>query len=195
MKRYAHFLLGASLVALLCSCNPGTTVATDGGSVRATADKVTLRADGHPTAHIEADGSFLIDGKKVEVTPQQQALLQEYQREFDAMTQQGIAIGKQGAAMAGKAVTAAIKGAMGGDGETLEKKMKAEGELITQEALKLCQRLVVIRGVQDKLAVDLIAFKPYATIDMADVQDCNGSAEDAVNDAMQQTGPIEPEAT
>lgn len=193
MKKLQSILLAGSF-ALLCSCNPGTTVATAGGSVRAKEDRVTLRTEGQPNAYIDADGSFFIDGKPVEVTPEQRVLLLSYKHGFNAMTAAGIAVGKQGAAMAGKAVTAAIKGAMGGDSESIDKTMEAEGELIRQEALKLCQRLVVIHGVQERLAADLPAFKPYATIDMADVEDCEGSAEDAVDDAVQQARTTRPDA-
>lgn len=187
------FVAGASAL-LLCSCNPAPTVSTEGGSVQAGPDKITLRADGLPNAHIDAAGNLLIDGKKVAVTASQQDLLKVYQREFNGMTQDGIAMGKQGAAMAGKAVTAAIKGAIGGDGENIEKKMEAEARLMEKEALKLCRRLIVIREVQDQLATELPAFKPYAGIKAGDVDDCHASGSDAVEPTAPAVPVIEPDS-
>jgi len=193
MKRHSP-ILAFSLVALLCACNPGITVSSDGGSVRAKPDKITLSATGQPKAEITAAGDLIIDGKKVDVTPQQRVLLQTYQQELNGMTQDGLAIGKQGAAMAGKAVAAAIKGAISGDSDQVEAKIEADARLIEQQALKLCDRLVVIKGAQDRLAVELPVFAPYANIDMGDVADCTGS--DSNNEADIEAGKeVETEKT
>lgn len=194
MKKLHRIILAAPLAMLLAACNPGTTISGENGTVSAKGDRITLRADGHPNAHIDEAGNLLVDGKKVEVSPGQRALLQDYQREFNAMTAEGIAIGKQGAAMAGKAVSAAIKGAMSGDGESIEKTMEGEARLLEQEALKLCERLLVIRGVQDQLAADLPAFRPYATIDAADVRDCGGSDRTPAEEPALQASSPDPAA-
>jgi len=178
MNTIRSTFLASTIALLLCSCNPGTTVSTDRGNVVAKGDRVTLQTDGHPNAHIDEAGDLLVDGEKVEVNPRQRALLQTYRREFNGMTEEGLAIGKRGAVIAGKAVTAAIKSAMGGNKEMMEESIKADARIIEQEALKLCSRLATIRGVQDHLAIELPAFRPYATIDMSDVEDCQGSASD-----------------
>ena len=182
------------MTALLGGCNPGTTVSTDKGDDVAKGDRITLRADGHPKAHIAEAGNLLIGGDKVEGTERQRALLQDYQREFNGMTEDGIAIGKQGAAMAGKAVSAAIKGAMSGGGEDIEKTMEAEARLLGQEALKICERLVVIRSMQDELAADLPAFQPYATIDAKDVEECGGSDRQPAEESTLQAKSTPPAA-
>lgn len=173
MKNPYSLLLTLSMAALLCSCSPGTTVVTGDGRVTSDGKGIALRADGQPNARISAAGDLTIDGKAVAVNAQQRALLRSYHDEMTAMTADGIAIGKQGAAMAGTAVTEAIKGAINGNGDQIDAKMQAEAEKIEKQALQLCKRLVAIKASQDALATQLPAFKPYATIELKDVDDCS----------------------
>ena len=175
--KITHFTLFAlPLSLLLAACSPGTHVSTGTGNVSSDGKSITLRADGHPEARITANGELTIDGKVVAVNAAQRALLQSYISEMNGMTADGIAIGKQGAALAGTAVSEAIKGAISGDGEQIDAKIEAEAKKIEQQALLLCNRLVTIKASQDALAEQLPAFKPYATIDTSDVDDC-GSRE------------------
>jgi hypothetical protein len=172
MKIMRPPLLVLSLAALIAGCQPGTHVSTDKGNVTSNGKVITLHANGQPDAKISADGELTIDGKAVAVNPAQRALLQSYLKEMNAMTADGIAIGKQGAALAGTAVSEAIKGAINGDGDQIDAKIEAEAEKIEQQAMQLCRRLVTIKASQDALAEQLPAFKPYATIDASDVDDC-----------------------
>jgi len=180
-------LLVLCLAALVAGCQPGTHVSTDKGNVTSNGKVITLRANGQPDAKISADGELTIGGKTVAVNADQRVLLQSYLKEMNAMTLDGIAIGKQGAALAGTAVSEAIKGAINGDGEQIDAKIEAEAEKIEQQAMRLCQRLVTIKASQDALASQLPAFKPYATIDAADVDDC-GSKQKVSYDAGKDVG-------
>ncbi len=175
MKTLHSPLLALFMAALLCSCNPSTNVSTDGGKISANGESVTLRVDGLPNAEITAKGDLKIDGKAVAVNASQRALLQSYHREMNAITTDGIAIGKQGAALAGKAVTEAIKGAINGNTDDVESKVEAEAKKIEQQAMQLCKRLVTVKVSQDALAASLPEFKPYATMDQSDVDDCGSS--------------------
>ena len=176
-----HFspLLALSLAVLVAGCAPGTHVSTDKGDVTSNGKVITLRASGQPDAKISADGELTIDGKAVAVNDAQRALLQSYLKEMNAMTADGIAIGKQGAALAGTAVSEAIKGAIKGDGDQVDAKIEAEAKKIEQQAMQLCKRLVTIKASQDALADQLPAFKPYATIDASDVDDCGSKNGDS----------------
>jgi DUF2884 family protein len=178
MKIMHSPLLALSLIALLAGCNPGTHVSTNKGNVASDGKVITLRADGHPDAKISADGVLTVGGKPVVVNPAQRVLLQSYRNEMNAMTADGIAIGKQGAAMAGTAVKEAIKGAINGDGEKIGNNMEAEARKIEQQAMQLCLRLVTIKASQDTLAEQLPVFKPYATIDIDDVNSCKSGHND-----------------
>lgn len=172
MKIMHSPLLALALVAAVAGCNPGTHVSTDKGNVTSNGKVITLRANGQPDAKISADGGLTIGGETIAVNPAQRVLLQSYLKEMNGMTADGIAIGKQGAALAGTAVSEAIKGAINGDGEQIDARIEAEAEKIEQQAMQLCRRLVTIKASQDALADQLPAFKPYATIDTADVDDC-----------------------
>ena len=175
MKLLRPFLLATFLAALLCSCNSGTSVSTDSGRISTNSKSVTLRVNGLPNAEITATGDLSIGGKAVAVNASQRTLLQSYHREMNAMTADGIAIGKQGAALAGKAVTEAIKGAINGKTDDVESKVEAEAKKIEQQAMQLCKRLVTIKASQDALATSLPEFKPYATLGQSDVDDCGSS--------------------
>lgn len=184
-------LLALSIAALLCACNPGATVVTGNGNVIKADDKsVTLRTDGLPNAEITAAGDLTIGGKAVAVNASQRALLQTYHREMNAMTADGIAIGKQGASLAGKAVTEAIKGAINGKTDDVESKIEAETKKIEQQAMQLCKRLVTIKASQDALAVSLPEFKPYATLDQSDVDDCGSSQNDSYSAGKEVGGSL-----
>lgn len=179
MKTLHSSLLALSLAVLAAGCAPGTHVSTDKGNVTSNGKVITLRASGQPDAKISADGELTIDGKTVAVNDAQRALLQSYLKEMNAMTADGIAIGKQGAALAGTAVSEAIKGAIKGDGDQVDAKIEAEAKKIEQQAMQLCKRLVTIKASQDALAEQLPAFKPYATIDASDVDDCGSKSDDS----------------
>ncbi|HZF97585.1 MAG TPA: DUF2884 family protein [Pseudoxanthomonas sp.] len=175
--RKSQTLLALAVVVLLSACDPSTTVASDTGRVTAKADRVTLSADGQPKAEITGEGEFVIDGRKIEVTDAQRALLLDYKREFNAMTQDGIAMGKEGMAMAGDAVAAAVKGAFSGqsdsgNGEEVDKSMEARAREMENKARDLCRRMVAIKSTQDALAAALPAFRPYANIVIKGVEDC-----------------------
>ena len=187
MKIMHSPLLVLTLAALIAGCQPGTHVSTDNGNVTSNGKIITLRANGQPDAKISADGELTIGGKAVAVNAAQRVLLQSYLKEMNAMTLDGIAIGKQGAALAGTAVSEAIKGAINGDGDQIDAKIEAEAEKIEQQAMRLCQRLVTIKVSQDALADQLPAFKPYATIDASDVDDC-GSKQKVSYDAGKDVG-------
>ena len=178
MKILHSSSLALCMAALLCACSPGTTVVSDGGRVTSDGKSITLRADGQPNARISATGDLTIDGKPVAVNASQRALLRSYHDEMNAMTADGIAIGKKGAAMAGTAVTEVIKSAINGNGDQIDAKMEAEARKIEQQALQLCKRLATIKASQDALATQLPAFKPYATIDIKDVNDCGSDQSD-----------------
>ena len=175
--RKSRSLLALAAIALLSACDPGTTVASDTGRVTAKSDRVILSADGQPKAEITGAGEFVIDGRKIEVTDAQRALLLDYRRELDGITQDGIAMGKEGMAMAGDAVAAAIKGAFSGQGdsgkgEEVDKSIEARAQEMENKARDMCRRVVAIKSTRDALAAALPAFRPYANIGIKDAEDC-----------------------
>ena len=80
-------------------------------------------ADGKK-AEITPSGDLLIDGKAVAIDDKQRALLLEYRKRIHEIAQAGMALGTQGADLAGKAVGQAFASIFSGKGEQFEKGWK-----------------------------------------------------------------------
>lgn len=177
MTRFAPFAFVLSL-ALLTACKGRDDVphADSGDGVAVSralwGQKLTLNASGHPQAEISAAGDFTIGGKKVDVSDAQRALLVAYHSELGGIADAGIATGKEGAKLAGKAVGAAVKGIFSGDPDQIDKEIEAEAKKVEAEAMKICDRLPGLYKAQQELAAALPAFQPYASMDEGDVEDC-----------------------
>lgn len=129
--------------------------------------------DNLPKAEITPQGELLIEGAKVAATPEQQALLKQYRGELIEVAKAGMDIGAQGADLGMKAASEALKGLFSGDDDkTIEKRVEAEAEGIKAAAKQLCGRLPALLASQQKLAAALPEFRPYATMDQSDIEDC-----------------------
>ena len=138
-----------------------------------------LNATGHPKAEMSAKGDFIIDGKTVEVTDAQRTLLIAYHRELGGIADAGIATGKEGAKLAGKAVGAAVKGIFSGNPDQIDQQIDAEAKKVEAEAMKICDRLPGLYKAQQDLVAALPAFQPYAGMELDDVQECRASQDDS----------------
>ena len=127
-----------------------------------------------PKAEITPQGDLLIEAKAVAITAAQRAELLAYRGQILGIAEAGMAIGAQGANIAGHALSGAVGAIFGGkDGEKeFEKKIEAEAAKIEAEAMKLCTRLPALMAGQQALAASLPEFKPYARMTQADVDDC-----------------------
>lgn len=155
--------------------------ATDEARKEIVKENFSLNVDGMPKAEITPQGDLLIDGKSVTTTSEQKALAKVYREELTAIAQAGIGIGVQGADLAGKAVSEAIKGVFTGNPDQIEQRIEKEAEGIKGAAKQLCDRLPALKAAQDKLAAAVPEFKPYARMDDSDVKDCHVDAGDGLN--------------
>ncbi|WP_242104084.1 MULTISPECIES: YggN family protein [unclassified Lysobacter] len=128
--------------------------------------------DGRPKAEITPQGDLLIDGRRIEANAQQHALLLEYRKQIEAVAGAGMDIGVQGAELGVKAATEAIKGIFSGNPEDVEQRVEAEAEQIKLSARKLCDQLPAMLETQTALAAEMPEFRPYATMDQDDIDDC-----------------------
>jgi len=128
--------------------------------------------DGRPKAEITPQGDMLIDGRKIEANAQQHALLLQYRRQIEAVASAGMDIGVQGAELGVKAATEAIKGIFSGNPDDVEQRVEAEAEQIKLSARKLCDQLPAMLETQTALAAAMPEFRPYATMDQDDIDDC-----------------------
>lgn len=127
-----------------------------------------------PKAEISPRGELLVDGKAVETSAAQRQQLLTYRNQVLGIADAGMAIGSQGADLAGKALGGVFGVIFGGDQaeKEFEARMEAEGKKIEAEALKLCTQLPPLLASQQALAASLPAFKPYATMTQEDIDDC-----------------------
>jgi hypothetical protein len=177
-----------SVALLLAACSKGGDA--DGDATKSSAlwgQNLKLNASGHPRAEVSAKGDFIVDGKPVPVTDAQRALLVAYHRELGGIADAGIATGKEGAKLAGKAVGAAVRGIFSGDPDQIDREMEAESKKVEAEAMKICDRLPGLYKAQQDLVAALPAFQPYAGMDAADVEDCR-SDQTGSRDAGEQVG-------
>ena len=152
----------------------GKTVKEATDKARAEIDKgnIKISADNQPQAEITPDGRLLIGGKEVDTTPAQRRQLQDYRGHIAGIAKDGMEIGVAGAKLGASAASEAIKGVFSGDTDGIEKRINAEAEKIEVQAKQLCSRMPAMLASQQALARDLPAFKPYATMDQSDVDDC-----------------------
>ena len=127
-----------------------------------------------PKAEITPQGELLVEGKPVPASAAQRQQLLTYRNQVLGIADAGMAIGSQGADLAGKALGGVAGVIFGGDQakKDFEARMEAEGKKIEAEAMKVCKQLPALLASQQALAASLPAFKPYATMTQADIDDC-----------------------
>lgn len=127
-----------------------------------------------PKAEITPRGDFLIDGKAVAVNPGQRQELLAYRGQVIDIAKAGIDIGERSAQAAIDAVDRGLFSLMvsamtGGLEKRLEKQIKATVE---PGVLQICRTLPLLLASQQRLAGSLPEFRPYATLEAEDVDEC-----------------------
>ncbi len=132
-----------------------------------------------PKAEITPQGDLLIAGKKVAATPAQQTLLLDYRKQIVGIAETGMDIGTQGADLGVNAAKQAVWGALTGKSDKdIEAAIKPQTDKIEASAAKLCLRLPDLLSAQQKLAAAMSEFRPYATMQRKDVDDCGKDMKD-----------------
>lgn len=127
-----------------------------------------------PKAEITPQGELLIAGKRVADTPAQRVLLLDYRQQIISIAEAGMDIGTQGADLGIHAAKAALWGAIAGKGEKdIETAIKPQTDKIQAAAVKLCKRLPELLSSQQKLSAAMPEFRPYATMEQKDIDDCD----------------------
>jgi hypothetical protein len=135
--------------------------------------------DSRPRAEITPQGDLLIAGQKVAATPAQQTLLLDYRKQIVGIAETGMDIGAQGADLGLSAAKEGVWGAITGKSDKdIEAAIKPQTDKIQAAAMKLCQRMPDLLSTQQKLATAMPEFKPYATMQQKDVDDCGKDMKD-----------------
>lgn len=136
-------------------------------------------SDSRPRAEITPQGELLIAGKKVAATPAQQTLLLDYRMQIVGIAESGMDIGAQGADLGLHAAREGVWGALTGKSDKdIEAAIRPQTDKIKAAAAGLCQRLPDLLSTQQKLAAAMPEFKPYATMQQKDVDDCGKDLKD-----------------
>lgn len=161
---------------------------SDGIDININGHKVR-RPQGSPKAEISPAGDLLIDGMPMAVTPAQRTELLQYRTHVIGIAEAGMAVGVKGADIAGEALSGVAGAIFSGDegGKAFEQRMEAKGALIEAEAMKICTQLPPLLASQQRLAVSLPAFKPYATMTQADIDDCGKDGKAAAHTDAERT--------
>lgn len=135
--------------------------------------------DSRPKAEITPQGELLIGGKPVVATPAQQTLLLDYRKQIVGIAEAGMDIGAQGADLGLSAAKEGVWGALTGKSDKdIEAAIRPQTDKIQAAAAKLCQRLPDLLTSQQKLAAAMPEFRPYATMQQKDVDDCGKDIKD-----------------
>ena len=127
-----------------------------------------------PRAEITPQGDFLIEGRAVAIDRHQRQELLLYRGEVIAIAKAGIDIGERSAQAALDAVDRGLFslmfGAMTG---SLERRIeRTVRETVEPGVRQICLSLPALRDRQQRLSATLPAFRPYATLEADDVEDC-----------------------
>jgi len=146
----------------------------NGVQINVNGHRVSSPGDNLPKAEITPQGDLLIAGKPVTINADQRQQLLTYRNQIIGIAEAGMAIGTQGADIAGKALQGVGEAIFGGDQgqRNFEARMEAEGKKIEAQAKLLCNRLPPLLATQNQLADSLPEFKPYATMTQSDIDDC-----------------------
>jgi hypothetical protein len=127
-----------------------------------------------PKAEITPRGDFLIEGKAVAIDAAQRRELLAYRGQVIDIANAGIDIGERSAQIAIDAVdrglVSLMVSAMTGSLERrIEKTVK---EAIEPGLVQICGSLPALLATQQRLSASLPQFRPYATLEADDVENC-----------------------
>jgi hypothetical protein len=169
----AVLMMCGALVAGCDVMDADTTM--ENGAIVLRDRSVVLHPDKQPEAVIDASGSLTIDGKAVSVTPAQQALLLAYYMNVADVHNTGLKMAKAG----GKVALQSLAHTASDN----EDKTKDPTQQLVDLSMNICKDTAGIKTVQDQLATQLPAFKPYGNIvSSASVDSCVEDAKDDSKD-------------
>ena len=97
----------------------------------------------------------------------------DYRQQLVGIAEAGMDIGAQGADLGIHAAKEALWGALTGkQDKDIEASVKPQAEQIKAAAVTLCKRLPRLLVSQQNLAAAMPEFRPYATMEQKDVDDC-----------------------
>lgn len=127
-----------------------------------------------PKGEITPKGDLLVDGKAIAVDATQRRQLLDYRARVIDIAKAGIDAGEHAAMLVIDATDVSLFHLIvGGLTGSLERRIEASVKRDIQPAvLQICRQLPQLRDSQQALAASVPEFRPYATLDDDDVEDC-----------------------
>ena len=137
--------------------------------------------DALPAAQITPKGDLLIEGKAVAINARQRQQLLDYRGQVIGLAKIGIDGGEKAAMAALEATDVSLFSLIvGGLTGSLERRVETTvKQHVVPLVRNICQRLPEVLESQQQLATSLPQFKPYATLERNDIEDCE---RDVLND-------------
>lgn len=168
----AATVLTATLALAACGHSYTDVNISSGGNIRLHDGYVTIQADGAREATVSANGDLRIGSREIAVNSAQRQLLRRYFVTADGIGQQGIAVGKAGAHMAGGTIGDVFRNLFSGHPDRIDADVHKRTDRLLAKVSVICDGLQSLQTTQDELAASLAAFRPYANLHASDVQDC-----------------------
>lgn len=146
--------------------------ATDQARKELSENNISVSSKDGVKVEISPAGDLLIDGKAVAIDVAQRRLLLQYREQMVKVAEAGIEIGVQGANLGARAAGEAIKGIFSGNTDQIEQRVNAEAKKLEERAAQICDQLPALLATQQQLAAAIPEFKPYATMDQSDIDEC-----------------------
>lgn len=181
MRRPVRIALLSCSLVLLTACASFRTADRDldvASRRLATASvKLLSEDDAAPQAEITQRGDLLVAGTRVDITPRQREEALAYRAQYIDIAQAGIAIGHQGVDVGRHAVVPMVFATLfGAPEETIDASMDKRLAGVREATAKLRDRMPALMAAQQQLSTDLPAFRPYATLTQAKIDDCRRDA-------------------
>lgn len=127
-----------------------------------------------PKGEITPMGDLLVDGKAIDVDATQRRQLLDYRTQVIGIAKTGIDAGEHAALLAIDLTNVSMfRLIVGGMTGSLERRVEASVKRDIEPAvLQICRQLPQLRDSQQALAASVPQFRPYATLDDDDVEDC-----------------------
>ena len=145
--------------------------------------QVILKAKGLPNASISEQGEFRIDDKPLNISPDQQVLFRRFHAQTETIVHQSLDVAKAGVGTGAGISTGVLRNVLNGKTDDASMQATVHEHLtgLSHSVDILCDQLAAQKGIQDRLAGQVAAFRPYASITDAQIQECHHGASEMLD--------------
>lgn len=153
-------LFAAAAPAVRFSFSSDDRIGIEGDNVVITPEDADL-----PRAEILPSGDLRIDGRTIATSLADRLLLVRFNQSVHSMVALGIDLGVEGAHLGLHAAAAALVGLLTGDEDAAKHEVEPRAGKMKAKARALCREMRTLFRIQEQLAHDVPAFRPYAALD------------------------------